>query len=75
MRFLITCLCFLGLAGLEEIIIHAQFAGGSGDGVDQVSTVQVDLSGVPVGVRPLYGGGSGDGFDKNLRQAFIDGQS
>ncbi|MEL6392571.1 MAG: T9SS type A sorting domain-containing protein [Bacteroidota bacterium] len=68
-------MCFLGLAGLEEIIIHAQFAGGSGDGVDQVSTVQVDLSGVPVGVRPLYGGGSGDGFDKNLRQAFIDGQS
>ncbi|MEM8582737.1 MAG: T9SS type A sorting domain-containing protein [Bacteroidota bacterium] len=75
MRFLITCLCLIGLANSGGSFLHAQFAGGSGDGVDQVTTVQLDLSGVPVGIRPLYGGGSGDGFDQNQQQTFINGQS
>mgnify|MGYP001797388739 CR=1 FL=1 len=71
MRFLITCLCLIGLANSGGSFLHAQFAGGSGDGVDQVTTVQLDLSGVPVGIRPLYGGGSGDGFDQNQQQTYI----
>ncbi|MEM6396631.1 MAG: T9SS type A sorting domain-containing protein [Bacteroidota bacterium] len=75
MRFLITCLCLIGLAHLGEVFLHAQYAGGSGDGHDQIITIQTDLGGIPVGVRPLYGGGSGDGFDQNRQQTAIDGQS
>lgn len=50
--------------------VFAQFNGGSGDGFTQGITIQLDLTGVPIGVRPLYVGGSGDGADQN-QTAFI----
>lgn len=53
--------------------LSAQFAGGSGDGFANRVSIQLDLTGVPIGVRPLYSGGPGDGFDRQSASAFIAG--
>lgn len=59
MRYLILILLWGGFASSGT----AQFLGGSGDGVDASTTIQLNLDGVPSGIRPLYTGGDGDGFD------------
>ncbi len=53
--------------------MYAQFQGGSGDGFTQSLTIQLDLTGVPVGVRPLYTGGSGDGHDQSQTAFLVSG--
>ncbi|MBC6992847.1 T9SS type A sorting domain-containing protein [Neolewinella lacunae] len=72
MRYLTTLL--LGLAGLSPPLL-AQFSGGPGDGFTQRRTIQLDLTGVPVGVRPLYLGGSDDGFARAGGAFSLTGQS
>lgn len=72
MRYLTILL--LGLAGLSSPL-PAQFSGGPGDGFTQRRTIQLDLTGVPVGVRPLYVGGSSDGFDQAGSVFSLNGQS
>ncbi|MEM7574781.1 MAG: T9SS type A sorting domain-containing protein [Bacteroidota bacterium] len=53
-------LLFLTLALIPRL--HAQFIGGEGDGTSAGLTIQLDLSGVPSGTRPLFAGGFGDGY-------------
>lgn len=58
---------FLLLTALIMLVpLSAQYAGGEGEGSDQRQTVQLDLSGVPGGIRPLYVGGRGDGSSRSL---------
>lgn len=47
---------------LSPGLLWAQFSGGSADGATQSDAIQLDLEGVPAGVRGLYAGGSDDGF-------------
>lgn len=42
-------------------LLLGQFSGGQGEGTDQRTTIQLDLEGVPSGIRGLYAGGSDDG--------------
>ena len=42
--------------------LFAQFQGGVADGATSSDAVQLDLEGIPSGVRGLYVGGDGDGF-------------
>ncbi|MEL6355817.1 MAG: T9SS type A sorting domain-containing protein [Bacteroidota bacterium] len=49
--------------------LYAQFLGGRGEGSDQRQTIQLNLDGIPGGIRPLYAGGPGDGHDRS--QVFI----
>lgn len=46
------------------VVLTAQFTGGSGDGFTARLIIQLDLTGSPLGVRPLYAGGAGDGADR-----------
>lgn len=42
--------------------LSAQYFGGTADGEARSTTIQLDLGGVPGGVRGLYAGGSNDGY-------------
>ncbi|WP_169433385.1 T9SS type A sorting domain-containing protein [Lewinella cohaerens] len=42
--------------------MNAQFTGGPGDGTDASMVIQLDLGGIPGGIRGLYAGGEADGF-------------
>lgn len=57
------------------LVASAQYSGGEGDGHVTRVSVQLDMSGVPVGVRPLYRGGAGDGFDQAVNNATLNGTS
>ena len=63
------------LLTLATSSLSAQFAGGSGDGFSQGISIQLDLTGVPIGVRPLYSGGQGDGADQQSIVAFVSGEN
>lgn len=45
-------------------LLFAQYGGGEGDGFTARLVIQLDLTGVPAGVRPLFAGGRGDGADR-----------
>lgn len=47
---------------LTPSLLLGQYAGGEADGAAQSDAIQLDLEGVPSGVRGLYAGGSDDGF-------------
>jgi hypothetical protein len=53
---------FIFLSVLFPIVLCAQFTGGPGDGTDAARVIQLDLGGIPGGVRGLYAGGQADGF-------------
>lgn len=72
-RIIITTITTL-LLGLSPPLV-AQFGGGPGDGVDDSDSPQLNLDGIPSGLRPLYGGGPGDGFDQLTASVALDGQS
>lgn len=42
--------------------VQAQYLGGDGDGFVSTTILQLDITGVPAGIRPLFVGGAGDGF-------------
>ncbi len=64
----------LALAGLSSPLL-AQFSGGSGDGFSLRLSIQLDLTGIPLGVRPLYAGGTADGADQAGGVFAMAGQS
>ena len=55
--------------------LAAQYDGGSGEGTDRRTTIQLSLDGIPGGIRPLYAGGRGDGHSKQLTSASLSGFS
>lgn len=55
-------LIFLSWVLLFSGVLYGQYNGGGGDGVDRTHALQLDLEGIPSGVRPLYAGGPGDGY-------------
>ncbi|MEM9929626.1 MAG: T9SS type A sorting domain-containing protein [Bacteroidota bacterium] len=56
-------------------VVVAQYDGGPGDGFSRRTSIQLDLTGIPVGTRPLYAGGRGDGADGQLGVGGLDGQA
>lgn len=58
MRSLIFIIYFY----LLPVYAFAQYEGGIGDGADAILVIQLDLEGIPAGVRALFIGGSGDGY-------------
>ncbi len=72
MRYAIIWL--IGLLSFSNPL-SAQFLGGQGDGFSRRLTIQLDLTGVPVGVRPLYVGGGGDGADQAFGTFSLGGQT
>ncbi len=53
---------FFLLLMLAPACLFAQFSGGSADGEARSDAIQLDLGGVPGGVRGLYAGGMDDGY-------------
>ncbi len=71
MRYLLFFSLVLSSPATELL---AQYSGGTGDGFSRRSSLQLDLTGVPVGTRPLYAGGTGDGFDRQSSSGVLSGQ-